>query len=150
MAKVCKAKANKKSKGNSKNQLRKTVYSLLAAKKAKTSNTDSEVQDIQKYLVSFISDTLASAVLPTKTSTVTPTLTPPVSVDVAANQAALQLQGIIRRVRNKKWMTSAILSIKGILSDPDNTKALIPHLATYPVANDYVNARVCYMNSNKD
>ena len=105
MAKVCKAKANKKSKGNSKNQLRKTVYSLLAAKKAKTSNTDSEVQDIQKYLVSFILVTSTSAALPSKPSTVPPTLPPPVSADVAANQAALQLQGILRRGRNKEWMT---------------------------------------------
>ena len=148
MAKVCKAKANKKSKGNSKNQLRKTVYSLLAAKKAKTSNTDSEVQDIQKYLVSFISDTLASAVLPTKTSTVTPTLTPPVSADVAANQAALQLQGILRWGRNKKWLTPVTLSLKVRFSDPDNANVLIPHLSAHPVANDDGNARVCDMNSN--
>ena len=27
---------------------------------------------------------------------------------------------------------------------------LVPHLAAYPVANDYVNARVCDMNANED
>ena len=42
------------------------------------------------------------------------------------------------------------LSLKGKFSDPDNTNALIPHLAAYPVANDYVNTRVCDMNANED
>ena len=83
-------------------------------------------------------------------STIPPTLTPPVSADVAAKQAALQLQGILRRGRNKKWLTPVTLSLKGILSEPDNTNALVPHLADYPVANAYVNARVCDMNANED
>ena len=42
------------------------------------------------------------------------------------------------------------LSLKGRLSEPDNKNALIPHLAAYPVENDYVNARVCDMNANED
>ena len=42
------------------------------------------------------------------------------------------------------------LSLKGKFSEPDNTNALVPHLAAYPVANDYVNARVCDMNDNED
>ena len=42
------------------------------------------------------------------------------------------------------------LYLKGKFSDPDNTNALVPHLASYPVANDYVNARVFDMNVNED
>ena len=42
------------------------------------------------------------------------------------------------------------LSLKGRLSEPDNTNALVPHLADYPVANAYVNARVCDMNANEE
>ena len=102
MAKDRKSKANKKGKGDSNKQLRKTVAIILAADKDKETKTASEVQEIQKYLVSFMSGTSASAVFPTKLSTVPPTLTPPVSADVAANQAALQLKGILRRGHNKK------------------------------------------------
>ena len=47
-------------------------------------------------------------------------------------------------------MTLATLSLKGRLSEPDDTNALTPHLADYPVANDYINARVCDMNANDD
>ena len=54
MAKDCKSKANKKGKGDSNKHLRKTVASLLAADKEKETNTASEVQEIQKYLVSFM------------------------------------------------------------------------------------------------
>ena len=57
MAKDHKSKTNKKSKGDSNKQSRKTVASILAANKEKETNTASEVQDIQKYLVYFISDT---------------------------------------------------------------------------------------------
>ena len=81
---------------------------------------------------------------------VPPTLTPPVSVDVEANQVDLQLQRILRQGRNKKWLTPVTLSLKGKFSKPDNTNALVPHIAAYPVANDYVNARVCDMNANED
>ena len=102
MAKDRKSKANKKSKGDSNKQSRKTVASILAANKEKETNTASEVQEIQKHLVYFISDTYTSAVFPTKSSTVPPTLSPPVSADVAVNQAALQRQGILRQRRNKK------------------------------------------------
>ena len=42
------------------------------------------------------------------------------------------------------------LSLKGKFSDQDNTNTLVPHLAAYPVANDYVNARVCDMTANED
>ena len=97
MAKYRKSKANKKGKGDSNKQLRKTVAGILASDKEKETNTDSEVKEIQKYLVSFVSGTLISAVFPTKSSTAPHNLTPPVSADVAANQAALQLKGILRR-----------------------------------------------------
>ena len=42
------------------------------------------------------------------------------------------------------------LSLKGKFSEPDNTNALVPHFAAYPVTNDYVNARVCDINANED
>ena len=42
------------------------------------------------------------------------------------------------------------LSLKWRFYDPDNTNVLVPHLAAYPVANDYVNASVCDMNANED
>ena len=42
------------------------------------------------------------------------------------------------------------LSLKWKLSEPDNTNALVPHLASYSVANYYVNARLFGMNSNED
>ena len=150
MAKDRKSKASKKGKGDSNKQLHKTVASLLAADKEKETNTTSEVQEIHKYLASFMSGTSTSAVLPTKPSTYPPTLTPPVSADVAANQAALQLQGILCWRRNNKLLTLVTLSLKGKLSDPDNTNALVPHLVDYPVANGYVNARVCDMNATED
>ena len=102
MAKDQKSKTNKKGKGESNKQLCKTVASILADDKSKASNIDFEVQEIHKYLVSFMSGTSASAALPSKPSTVPPTLPPPVSADVAANQAALQLQGILRRGCNKE------------------------------------------------
>ena len=89
MAKDIKSKANKKGKGDTNKRLRKTLASLLASDKEKETNTDSEVQEIHKYLVSFMSGTSASSVFPTKPSTVPPTLTPPVSVDVETNQEAL-------------------------------------------------------------
>ena len=64
MDKDRKSKANKKGKGDSNKQLRKTVDSLLAFDKDKYTNTAYEVQDIQKYLVSFMSGNPTSAVLP--------------------------------------------------------------------------------------
>ena len=73
MDKDRKSKANKKGKGDSNKQLRKTVDSLLAFDKEKYTNTAYEVQEIQKYLVSFVSGTSTSAVFPTKPSTVPPT-----------------------------------------------------------------------------
>ena len=91
MAKDRKSKANKKGKGDSNKQLRKTVASLLADNKKKDTNTASEVQEIQKYLVYFMSGTSTSAVFPTKPSTVPPTLTPPFSADISTNQASLKL-----------------------------------------------------------
>ena len=47
-------------------------------------------------------------------------------------------------------MNLATLSLKGRLSEPDGTNALTPHLAAYPVANDYINAKVCDMNTKDD
>ena len=102
MAKDCKSKANKKGKWDSNQQLCKTVAGILAANKAKASNTASEVQEIHKCLVYFMLGTLASAALPSKPSTVPPTLPPPVSSDVTENQVTLQLQGILCWGRNKE------------------------------------------------
>ena len=147
MAKDHKSKANKKGKGDSNKQLRKTVATPLAVDKDKETITASEVQEIQKYLVSFMSCISTSAVFPAKPSTVYPTLTPPVSADVAANQAALQLQGILCRVHNNKSLTLVISSLKGKLSELDITNVLVPHLAAYSVANYYVNKRVSDMNA---
>ena len=45
-------------------------------------------------------------------------------------------------------MTLATSPLKRRLSEPDNTNALTSHLAAYPVANDYINARVFDMNAN--
>ena len=45
-------------------------------------------------------------------------------------------------------MTPAISSLEGRLSNPDDTNVLTPRLSAYPVANDYINARVCDMNAN--
>ena len=64
MAKDCKSKANKKGKEDSNNQLHNTVASLLAYGKEKETNTASEVQEIQKYLVSFMLGTSTSAFFP--------------------------------------------------------------------------------------
>ena len=47
-------------------------------------------------------------------------------------------------------MTLVTLSLKGKLSDQDNTNTLVPHLAGCQVANDYVNARVFDMTDNED
>ena len=47
-------------------------------------------------------------------------------------------------------MTPATSSLKGRLFNPDNTNAPTPHLAAYPVANDYIDARVCDLNANDD
>ena len=47
-------------------------------------------------------------------------------------------------------MNLATLSLKGRLSETDDTNALTPHLAAYPVANYYISARVCDMNDNYD
>ena len=62
MAKDRKPKAKKKSKGDSNKQSRKTVASPIASDKEKDTNTASEVQEIQKYIVSFMSGTSTSAV----------------------------------------------------------------------------------------
>ena len=86
MAKDRKSKSNKKGKGDSNKQLHETVASILVSEKEKDTNTASEVQEIQKYVVYFMLGTSTSAFFPTKPSTFPPTLTPPVSADVAANQ----------------------------------------------------------------
>ena len=64
MAKEFISKAKKKGKVHSNKQLRKTFASLLEADEEKESNTASEFQEIQKYLVSFMSGNPTSAVLP--------------------------------------------------------------------------------------
>ena len=45
-------------------------------------------------------------------------------------------------------MTPATSSLEGIFSEPDDKNALTPHLESYPVENNYINARVCDMNTN--
>ena len=74
-------------------KLRKTVASILAEEKEKITTSASEVDELQKCLVSFM-----SGVAPPSPA-IAPTTVAPSTTVTAAQTAAVQLQGILRRGR---------------------------------------------------